>query len=80
MNPIHRAWHAVVHDEVALWRWTRGFLLWLVTIASQVASSPDAAAWSRRDWCVRLLIAALAGSAGLIALGEKNPTPPQVQP
>ncbi len=69
--------HALLFDELAVRRWSRGFLLWLATIAGQVVVDPEAALeWTGKEWALRLAVAALAGSAGLINLGERNPREP----
>ncbi len=65
----------IKRDELKLARYSRGVLLWGATALGQVltAGIDAASAWTPRQWGVRLFVAGLAGAAGLITAGEKNP-------
>lgn len=79
MIPAFKEW---VHD--LLWSperfrlWSRGFLGWSATIATQIALTPTAelVTWGAKAWAIRLLIAAAAGGALLIPAGQRNPPAP----
>lgn len=60
--------------------WLRGFLLWAATVGGQVVAYPPevVATWGVKDWALRFGIAALAGLAGLLAVGQRNPSPEAV--
>jgi len=65
----------IKQDRMKLARYSRGFLLWAATTVGLVlAAGIDAAlTWSPKQWAARLAVAGLAGGAGLITAGEKNP-------
>lgn len=65
---------AVKEDTMKLRRYTRGVLAWLAAVGMQMtAAGPDAMAeWTARRWVIGFFVAALAGTVGLINLGDKN--------
>lgn len=60
--------------------WLRGALLWAATAAAQVVAYPPevVSTWGLKDWASRFAIAGAAGFAGLLAAGQRNPTPEQM--
>lgn len=74
MNPLHRAWHWLVTDELKFRRWLRGFLAWLTASMLQMSlAGVDAMAeWPVKKWVIAFWISGLSGVVGLINLGEKN--------
>jgi hypothetical protein len=64
----------IKRDNMKLARYSRGVLLWAATATGQVlAVGIDAAStWTPKQWGARLLVAGLAGAAGLVTAGERN--------
>lgn len=60
--------------------WLRAFLLWAATAGAQVVAYPPevVAAWGLKDWAIRFAIAGAAGLAGLVAVGQRNPSDDQI--
>jgi hypothetical protein len=65
-------------DEAKLARYSRAFLAWVAGLALQVVSvgADTVATWTPRRWAIGFLVAAIMGVAGLISVGQKNPTSP----
>lgn len=65
----------IKRDEMKLARYSRGVLLWAATAVGQVVASgiDTAAKWTPKQWGMRLFVAGLAGAAGLITAGQRNP-------
>ena len=68
-------WKKILYDEMAVARWSRGFLLWLGGMAVSVLAYPIelVQTWGPRDWAYRIGAAGALGVAGIITAGQKNP-------
>lgn len=62
-------------DRMKVARYSRGVLLWAATATMQVLAvgMETALTWTAKQWAARLFVAGLAGAAGLVTAGEKNP-------
>ena len=72
---IKRLMHALLWDELAARRWSRGALLWAGGVAVQLVSVEwaTASAWTWREWLWRIGAAAVLGAGGMVTAGERNP-------
>ena len=61
-------------------RMFRGFLFWAGGLGTNLLAYPydDVVTWTPREWGYRVLAAGAFGFAGLISVGQKNPTPQEM--
>lgn len=84
MIPLLRRLAAGLKDllwnEAKARAWARAFLLWASTAAATVVAYPIevVVTWGLRDWAIRLAIAGVAGLAGLVVAGQRNPTDAEI--
>lgn len=78
MIPLIRSFvHELLWSPERARVWLRALLGWGATAAAQVVAAPasEVAAWTAKDWAVRLGIAGILGFALLLKAGDKNPKP-----